>query len=184
MLRKTLTILSLIGLLLSVGLWGVSYLNCAYCPNSSRCLLLSHGAVSLQSVPPFDVDYSEKTHTKTEWSEFEPCVWIRTADAPGTPVLMFIPGPWVGGFSGWQTYWFPHFGATPAYGSASVSLWIPTLAFGSVLCFCRPLRFHRRRKRKRLGLCVECGYSLKGLIEPRCPECNTPFDENLLKNYA
>ncbi len=27
MLRKTLTILSLIGLLLSVGLWGVSYNN-------------------------------------------------------------------------------------------------------------------------------------------------------------
>ena len=30
MLRKTLTILSLIGLLLSVGLWGVSYLNIYY----------------------------------------------------------------------------------------------------------------------------------------------------------
>ncbi len=30
MLRKTLTILSLIGLLLSVGLWGVSYFNWAY----------------------------------------------------------------------------------------------------------------------------------------------------------
>ena len=30
MIRKTLTILSLIGLLLCVGLWGVSYLNIKY----------------------------------------------------------------------------------------------------------------------------------------------------------
>jgi len=24
--------------------------------------------------------------------------------------------------------------------------------------------------------CWECGYSLIGLSEPRCPECGTPFD--------
>ena len=37
---------------------------------------------------------------------------------------------------------------------------------------------HGRAKRNRLrglryGLCVNCGYSLHGLTEPRCPECNT-----------
>lgn len=26
------------------------------------------------------------------------------------------------------------------------------------------------------GYCAQCGYSLKGLTEPRCPECGTPFN--------
>lgn len=26
------------------------------------------------------------------------------------------------------------------------------------------------------GCCVQCGYSLRGLPLPRCPECGTPFD--------
>jgi hypothetical protein len=33
----------------------------------------------------------------------------------------------------------------------------------------------RRRLRRRRGLCVKCGYSLRGLTEPRCPECGTGF---------
>src|SRR5881227_2425125 len=27
-----------------------------------------------------------------------------------------------------------------------------------------------------LGTCWECGYSLRGLLTPRCPECGRPFD--------
>ena len=38
MIRKTLTILSLIGLLLSVGLWGVSYCNILYAFPRSQTL--------------------------------------------------------------------------------------------------------------------------------------------------
>jgi len=30
------------------------------------------------------------------------------------------------------------------------------------------------------GHCSECGYSLKGLDTPRCPECGTPFDPDSL----
>ncbi len=33
----------------------------------------------------------------------------------------------------------------------------------------------RRRRRRRLGLCIACGYSLVGLTEPRCPECGRGF---------
>lgn len=30
--------------------------------------------------------------------------------------------------------------------------------------------------------CATCGYQLTGLDRPRCPECGTPFDENLIKS--
>jgi hypothetical protein len=29
--------------------------------------------------------------------------------------------------------------------------------------------------------CEKCGYNLNGLVEPRCPECGTPFDPALLQ---
>jgi len=32
----------------------------------------------------------------------------------------------------------------------------------------------RRRWRERHGLCTNCAYDLRGLPEPRCPECGTP----------
>ena len=35
----------------------------------------------------------------------------------------------------------------------------------------------RSRRRRRMGRCVACEYDLRGLTEPRCPECATPFDE-------
>ena len=48
----------------------------------------------------------------------------------------------------------------------------PTIAF-----IRGPLRRYRRRKR---GLCLKCGYDLRGLTEPRCPECATEFDPSNL----
>ena len=46
----------------------------------------------------------------------------------------------------------------------------------------------RRRLRELLILegfpiCGPCGYDLRGLTEPRCPECGTPFDEKLLRKH-
>lgn len=34
-----------------------------------------------------------------------------------------------------------------------------------------------RRSRRKRGLCVECGYNLTGLPEPRCPECGTAIKD-------
>ena len=34
------------------------------------------------------------------------------------------------------------------------------------------------------AICGLCGYDLRGLTEPRCPECGAPFDEQLLEQMA
>lgn len=51
--------------------------------------------------------------------------------------------------------------------------WIVTVGAWScpLVCLIRgPLRRLRRRRR---GLCINCGYNLTGAPEPRCPECGT-----------
>jgi len=41
----------------------------------------------------------------------------------------------------------------------------------------------RRLARRFPGHCLKCGYNLRGLPEPRCPECGTPFDPSRLKKH-
>lgn len=58
--------------------------------------------------------------------------------------------------------------------------WFPTLLFSAwpLLAFVRgPMRRRYRRKR---GLCLQCGYNLTGLPQPRCPECGTEFNRPVI----
>ncbi len=155
MIRKTLTILSLIGLLLSVGLWGVSCFNCRCDIYQNRRLLvvgLNAGCFNITSA----LNYPLRGNVSVS----------------------------CGGFRGFSTNWSGRIGITryfriyhvfdPWLWMLSIPLWMPTIAFGSVFCFCRPLLYHRRRKRKKLGLCVKCGYDLRASKE-RCPECGDEF---------
>ena len=34
------------------------------------------------------------------------------------------------------------------------------------------------------GMCRRCEYDLRGLSEPRCPECGTPFDPSKIKEQT
>ncbi len=68
----------------------------------------------------------------------------------------------------------------PIIWSRSVHMCIPTGLFAILPAVEVALgipRLHRRRKRRKVGRCVRCDYDLRGLPEPRCPECGTPFDE-------
>jgi hypothetical protein len=48
----------------------------------------------------------------------------------------------------------------------------------------RLTRNHVRERRYQAGYCGVCRYSLRGLTEPRCPECGTSFDEDLLDRQS
>ena len=58
-----------------------------------------------------------------------------------------------------------------AFFGASV---IPHVLGGALLAVALEYPSHKRTKRKKLGLCLKCGYDLRGSIE-RCPECGEPI---------
>lgn len=58
----------------------------------------------------------------------------------------------------------------------SVNLWlvvVPSLLMAILLCRYTCVPAWRRACRARRGLCRECGYSLRGNVSGRCPECGT-----------
>ncbi len=177
MFRKTLTILSLVGLLLSVAAWGVSCVGLSYervsmttgaTVVSDTLLRLAHGLIivsqqRIEKLSP-EADASPVPVAFSEWqfrTKWLPKYvetrhkWLPTWEVSGeirqTPL----------GLDGerWHMVTVPIYlfvvltGAYPAY-------------------LLTPL--HRRRKRRKLGLCLACGYDLRGSVG-RCPECGEEF---------
>lgn len=147
MFRKTLTIFSLIGLLLSMGLWVASYWRLE-CFGGLRVSL--HNAC---------VTFGE---WHASWDGTDPQGW-----------------GWVG-FAGIHNDWVPAWNFARISGlhyehfwSIRLPMWIPVLLF-SVLLWLTIRPYSRGRTRKRLGLCLRCGYDLRG-SNSRCPECNEPI---------
>ena len=152
MLRKTLTILSLIGLLLSVGLWGVSYSNLWYGkPGRSVTVSFRAGALCWQRGITLGFGNNPSRDPWPAGSRLEKEQWNLS------------------GFTDFGTLYKPVFNSPPIV--LLLPLWMPATFFVLVLGMSfRPILHFRRRKRKRLGLCVKCGYDLRG-SEERCPEC-------------
>ncbi len=147
MLRSTLTILSLIGLMLSLALWGVSNWRIKYRTNRGQ-FLVWNGKIGYDR-------YMAGSHVRTDTKRF-PRGWVVYGLRKSNR---------------FSTILTPDFSRNPF--GLGIPLWIPTLLF-AVWPASLLLPFHRRRKRKKLGLCVKCGYDLRG-SKNRCPECGTEF---------
>ncbi|HZN69088.1 MAG TPA: hypothetical protein VFB66_27660 [Tepidisphaeraceae bacterium] len=66
--------------------------------------------------------------------------------------------------------------ASPTPDTSTRSVWVPYLPVMLVAAVPPSIslrRTLRRRRRKRLGLCMKCGYDLRG-VPGKCPECGTP----------
>ncbi len=145
MIRKTLTIFSLIGLLLSVGLWGASYWGLALTWSNSK-----NGGMTSLGITKGGFFYHDISP-----------LWLTSG--------RMTEGLVVQGFIDFDTWWWPQ-------GSFFfLPFWIPGLVCLAFLLF-TVLPFHRRRKRKKLGLCLKCGYDLRA-SKDRCPECGEAKNE-------
>ena len=163
MIRKTLAILSLIGLLLSVGLWCVSYVRIVYQCNTdrftTRWLILAYGAMYC-----VEIRFSDRNSISARWVQL-PKRSPPLKSSKGNRVVL-ENGQWqVLGFAGMGRAWKPI--VKPRM---RIPLWILVLVFTAAFSATRPIHNRRRRKRKKLGLCVKCGYDLRA-SKDRCPEC-------------
>ena len=176
MLRRTLTILSLIGLLLSLGAWAASYFNLVRATHRNNGPVVISGVMNenWQGGSLALVGGALKCGLGGfgYWPLSDGRMFQASLDAFGEQHLEAQPPRWISyGPTGLGTHW------RFFYRSGRVlvlPLWIPTVLFG-VLPTIALVRFGRRRKREKLGLCLKCGYNLRG-SENRCPECGTEFE--------
>ena len=151
MIRKTLTILSLIGLLICVGLWGLSYWNLS--------------ALFIRRAEGVTIDLMQGC------LQFRYTVYVGGPRQPRNKLDVL-------GFTGFDTVWMPPYyytGGLPKYPNLRVYVPVNLLALAFLILSGYLLApVHRRRKRKKLGLCVKCGYDLRG-SKDRCPECGQEF---------
>lgn len=152
MLRYTLTILSLIGLLLSAGLWVLSYFHVFYESGNLRHITwISKGCVTWR-VRQAQVSGHQSTLIVEGYKDLETTWW---------------PSKTLGGRR-------PLDYRTDKLNLAA-PMWLPTIFFMAAAIYLglTNLIFRRRYRRKR-GLCLECGYDLRASKE-RCPECGEEF---------
>ena len=169
MIRRTLTIFSLIGLLLSVGLWGASFYSVNYVtPDGDSVVGIEDGALYLYSLPSMGGGFDHAGLSEGH------VYWIFGSDQFGNPYAGFN----INGFEEDQDQqremvWGADYHTTEWEIAFVLPFWMPALVLMTLYAWLAyPVR--RRRKRKKLGLCVKCGYDLRG-SKDRCPECGTQF---------
>lgn len=63
------------------------------------------------------------------------------------------------------------------YVSAKIGYWLPVLLLAIYPMAALIYVPIRRRRRRRAGQCIHCGYDLRGAVDDRCSECGAAFDE-------
>ncbi len=139
-----------------MGLWGVSYFSISY----ERTLDGTWTRVELAGAKLYymQAGFSEVDTTLREWSI------DGFSFKSGSPVPWMTFGP--------RGFW-----------AVNMPLWIPTILFGSLFSYYYALPLHRRYKRKKLGLCVKCGYDLRA-SKDRCPECGLSLEKRKTKGES
>ena len=158
MSHRTLKIALILGLVLSLALWALSYFHVSYrCSAGQRfygvsvsrgCFVL--GGAWADPISPSQSGWRSAgffTQLQTDW----------------TPRYYNGERDWLGLQYGTWSIRFP--------------FWIPVAALGFLLVLYRGLPRLRLLKRIKSSLCARCGYDLRGSTE-RCPECGTEFISN------
>jgi hypothetical protein len=179
MIRKTLTLLSLIGLLLSVGLWGASYFNLVRATHRSNNPIVISGVMNENwqggSLALIGGALKYGMGGFGYWPLSDGRMFQASLGAFGEQVLEAQPPRWISrGRTDFTTHWrFVYMSGRVVV----IPLWMPTVLFG-VLPTAALVRVTRNRRRRKLGQCLKCGYDLRGSSE-RCPECGTSFEEKV-----
>ncbi len=167
MFRKIMTTGSLIGLLLGTGLWVASETQLGF-------LCRHHGYL-----------FAREDVCVTVWNGHITCIWGAHARRKMENLAEVIDGPLPGCTicrpRTWLNSQFVDFCARLRdlggyWNSVRIPLWSPPALFSILPVYSLGL-FLLRHKRKKRGLCLECGYDLRGSRE-RCPECGTKFDSD------
>lgn len=170
MIRKTLTIISLIGLLLSAVAWAGSYYGFSY----NRVHFPSHTSFTF-------MNGFLQVLSLERWSnrgpEFRSFLSKHVTWSHGAPIREIAEKQSLSLLRAWRPYWKSGtFTSGKNFSVAVIPLW--NLACLFLLLFgVSNLPLHRRRKRKKLGLCLKCGYDLRA-SKDRCPECGTEFESS------
>ena len=147
MLRRSMAILSLVGVIICIVVWPASHYWSIYYrfDSPSKSISVHDGALGFLEYKA----YKETSGWHVGWQGRG----RLTSDFGWWPGALVVVNPAARGF------WLP--------------MWMPTALF-SILFWRSFTPLYRRRKRKKLGLCLKCGYDLQGSKE-RCPECGTGF---------
>jgi len=175
MIRKTLTIISLLGLALSLAMWGASYFNVVRATHRCNHPIVISGVTNQNwqggSLALIGGALKYGMGGFGYWPLSDGRVFQMSLDAFGEKNLEAQPPRWIShGPRRLGTHW------RLVYISGSVlilPLWIPTVLFG-IWPTIALVRLRRHRRRRKLGLCLKCGYDLRA-SKDRCPECGTEF---------
>ncbi len=176
MIRKALTVFFLLGLVLSLALWAASYFNLVRATHRLNYPIVISGVMNENwqggSLALIGGALKYGMGGFGYWPLSDGRVFQATLDSIGEKNLEAQPPRWIShGPRRLGTHW------RFVYISGSVlilPLWIHTVFF-FILPKIALVRIRRRLRRRKLVLCVKCGYDLRGSAN-RCPECNTPMD--------